>query len=370
MHISDRFDAGNIDVLDSSDRKAVRLAIRKDAGGEHSQWFHFRVSGLAGEAAVLRIENAHEASYPKAWEGYQAAASVDRETWFRLETTYENGALVIQVPEELHTLWVAYFAPFSRERHHDLIADAVERGAQHEVLGKTLDGEDLDLLVLGEGELPIWIIARQHPGESMAEWWMEGLLDRLLDPDDALARKLLGRATFYVVPNMNPDGSRRGHLRCNAIGANLNREWVDPTLERAPEVKHVLDRMDQTGVALSLDVHGDEELPYNFISGPEGTPSWNAEREAVHQAFQVAYEQANPDFQREHGYGVSKPGTANMTMHTNQVAERFTCLAMTLEMPFKDNADAPDEDHGWSPERSAQLGASVLHPIFAVIDRI
>lgn len=33
----------------------------------------------------------------------------------------------------------------------------------------------------------MWIVARQHPGESMAEWWCEGLLKRLVDPHDALA---------------------------------------------------------------------------------------------------------------------------------------------------------------------------------------
>lgn len=38
------------------------------------------------------------------------------------------------------------------------------------------------------------------------------------------------------MPNVNPDGSIRGHLRTNAAGANLNREWKDPTLERSPEV--------------------------------------------------------------------------------------------------------------------------------------
>lgn len=34
---------------------------------------------------------------------------------------------------------------------------------------------------------------------------------------------------------MNPDGSYRGHLRTNAKGANLNREWKKPTLEYSPE---------------------------------------------------------------------------------------------------------------------------------------
>lgn len=64
----------------------------------------------------------------------------------------------------------------------------------------------------------------------MAEWFVEGLLDRLLNPADPIAAKILMEATFYIIPNVNPDGSFRGHLRTNAGGANLNREWA-PTGE-------------------------------------------------------------------------------------------------------------------------------------------
>lgn len=51
----------------------------------------------------------------------------------------------------------------------------------------------------GEGKRAVWVLARQHPGESMAEWFAEGLLRRLLDRHDAVARKLLQEAVFYVV---------------------------------------------------------------------------------------------------------------------------------------------------------------------------
>lgn len=47
---------------------------------------------------------------------------------------------------------------------------------------------------------------------------------------------------------MNPDGSYRGHLRTNASGANLNREWKEPTLEKSPEVSS----LGQGGKALTL----------------------------------------------------------------------------------------------------------------------
>lgn len=62
---------------------------------------------------------------------------------------------------------------------------------------------------------------------------MEGMIQRLLDENDTVARALLEKAVLYVVPNMNPDGGIRGHLRTNAVGVNLNREWQTPSMEKS-----------------------------------------------------------------------------------------------------------------------------------------
>lgn len=35
------------------------------------------------------------------------------------------------------------------------------------------------------------------------------------------------------------------------------------------QVYHVLNKMDCVGLDMLLDIHGDEELPYNFINGNE-----------------------------------------------------------------------------------------------------
>ena len=43
---------------------------------------------------------------------------------------------------------------------------------------------------------------------------------------------------------------------------------------------------------------------------------------------------------------------------TTQLAERFGAVSMTLEMPFKDNANLPDPNVGWSAGRSKRLGAA------------
>lgn len=377
MHISANFDAGNIEVLNADNPKNIELAIRPDVGDEFFQWFNFRLTGDIGEQYVLNIVNAGESSYVEGWEDYQAVASYDRQYWFRLPTTYKEGKLTIDVELECESIQIAYFAPYSYERHQDLLA-AVQTHplVTLEHLGETLDKRDLTLVKVSSDEdglvekRNIWIIARQHPGETMAEWLMEGLLYSLLDSDNTTGRRLLEKANFYIVPNMNPDGSVRGHLRTNAVGTNLNREWESPSLEKSPEVYHVLNKMDKTGVDLFYDVHGDEALPYVFLAGSQGTPSYSERLANLRDKFSEVLTLASADFQTEFGYEIDAPGEANMTVATNAVAERFDCLANTLEMPFKDNANSPDERVGWSPERSIKLGEASLVAMLAVVDEL
>ncbi len=68
--------------------------------------------------------------------------------------------------------------------------------------------------------------------------------------------QVLDEAVFYIVANINPDGSWRGHLRTNSDGKNLNRCWLNPTMDDVPEVYAVLRKMDEVGVDAFIDVHG------------------------------------------------------------------------------------------------------------------
>jgi murein tripeptide amidase MpaA len=177
-------------------------------------------------------------------------------------------------------------------------------------------------------------------------------------------------ATFHIVPNMNPDGSRRGHLRTNAVGVNLNREWHEPTAERSPEVLCVRNKMDQTGVDFAMDVHGDEAIPHVFLAGFEGIPNWTERQGALYARFREVLARRSPDFQVEHGYAIAAPGTANLTMSTNQLANRYGAVSMTLEMPFKDNDGLPDPNYGWSPERCMRMGEDCLGAIHEMIGEL
>ena len=371
IKISSQFDAGAIEVVNATSANAIDLNIRKDSHAEIVQWFYFRLQGAQGEACTIRFLNAGQAAYPAGWEGYQAMASYDRVNWFRVPTSFDGDVMTIEHTPGMDSVYYAYFEPYSWERHLELLDRAqMSENVRMLDLGSTVDGRDLNMLVIGEPapeKKKVWVIARQHPGETMAEWFVEGMLDALLDPAHPFGRQLLNEAVFYVVPNMNPDGSVRGNLRTNAAGANLNREWMNPTMERSPEVFLVCQKMHEVGVDLCLDVHGDEGLPYVFVAGSESLPTFSADQMAAQQRFIADFKVASPDFQDVHGYGATPYTEETLTMGSPHITHAFGCLSLTLELPFKDNANDPDPLVGWDGARSARLGASVLQPVLNTV---
>lgn len=376
IRVSSHFDSGNIQVIQAQSADDIQLKIVPDSGADFFQWFNFCLQGCRGQACRLRLLNASQAAFPEGWSGYQAVASYDRQNWFRVPTEYDGSQLIISHTPDHDAVYYAYFTPYSYERHLDLIARF--QGMKHcrlLDLGESVEGRAVELLrvtndqVMGN-KLNVWITARQHPGESMAEWFMEGVLNRLSRLDEFVTEALLKKVVFYLVPNMNPDGTYHGHLRTNALGVNLNREWHSPSLARSPEVHCVLEAMKATGVDLFLDIHGDETLPYNFILGCQANPTFSDRLSSLEAQFKQAFLNASNEFQVDKGYELGRFGSETLTLASNQVGHRFDCLALTLEMPFKDNANLPDPEKGWSSDRSQQLGQAILEPIHSVIEQL
>lgn len=379
LHINSQFDSGNISIqsieIDTNGDYDVKLSIDLDNHSEFLQWFHFEASGLSGKRTHFSIENAGNTTYPDGWKDFNVVCSDNLQDWYRLPSEFNGQSLRWTVEPGSNIMRFAYFAPYSLERQAEFLAAVGDQaGVSYENLGQTLDGRQLPYLIIDkhpddepEAQHPVWVVARQHPGESMASWWIEGWLDRLLDEDDATSRALRRKAIIHVMPNMNPDGSFRGHLRTNAAGANLNREWAAPSMETSPEVYVTRNRMDKTGVHLALDIHGDEALPYNFIAGTEGVTGWNETRDRQLINFKHTVAALNPDFQTVHGYPRNRPDSANLSFCSNQLAHRFNCLAMTLEMPFKDTKDTPRPNVGWSPDRCQRLGATFVDAVYLAL---
>jgi murein tripeptide amidase MpaA len=367
IHVSSAFDSGAITVHDAVNPAAIRLGLRPDATADFSQWFYFRLSGVRDTDLCLSLENVARSTYPGGWPGYRAVASYDQQQWFRVDTDFDGTNLRIRHRSTADLVWFAYFEPYPMERHAGLLARLqMQPGIGVRTLGLSCAGRPIDVVEAGHADPAapqVWIICRQHPGESMAEWFAEGLLERLCDAADPVVTQLLRTARLHVVPNMNPDGTALGNLRTNAKGVDLNRAWVNASPEASPEVFVVREAIAHSGAAIFLDVHGDEALPYIFIDSSETHPYYTPAHQAREQRFTRILLEQSPDFQTAHGYPATPYRPELLAMASQWVANRFENLSFTVEMPFKDNANLPDAHVGWNGARSKRFGAAMVGAI-------
>ena len=67
--------------------------------------------------------------------------------------------------------------------------------------------------------------------------------------------------------------------------------------------------------------------------------------------------------QSRFGYAPDEPQQANYAVCSNQIAQRYDCLSVTLEMPFKDAANNLDGSSTFQGARAAALGGSLLNAL-------
>ncbi|MEX2122726.1 MAG: M14-type cytosolic carboxypeptidase [Woeseia sp.] len=383
MSVSGAIPEGSIEVVSDHDPGDIRLRLLKDDDHTVMFYYHFRAIGLRGSECRFRIINAHESVARRlagrtgdehCWNTPGAMASYDLTEWFRVPGSYEDGVYAFSHRPEHDVCYYASWPPYGLERLHRFVARA-QRFPHVRVscLGQTVDGHDLDSMTIGHPEgkkRACWIMARQHPSEAMSSYFLEGFVERMLDTADPIVSALLEKAVFYVVPNMNPDGTKRAYTRNNAAGHNLNRAWLEPDPQLTPEVYLVRQAMEQVGVDFCIDCHGDRELRCNFLGGPLEIPSKSPRLDGLFEDLKNTWASITPEYERGHPYPGGAPAEADLSMAWNWIAQRFDCLSVLLEQPFKDTTWRTDPVAGWSPKRSTAFGGTLPGVLLRIIDKL
>lgn len=369
MKILSHFDGGNIEI-ETIEGSAAALRVRKDTRADYRQWFYFQSRGEPGQPRCYKIINAGDCTYAKGWNGYCIWFSYDREDWHSLPVRFDGKVAEFVHTPEREDCRYAYFIPYSQDRHLDLITRCMTHpDVRHDLIGSSHENRPLDVLRFGRpgGDKRVcWIIASQHPGETMARWCAEGIAETLLTDAPAI-RSLLDRALIYLVPDVNPDGSFHGNTRANAAGQNLNRCWKSASPLSTPEIYHLKKYMAGTGVDFFLDIHGDEEMPWCFVSGADAVPAATPAMKNLRAEFCDLLAGFNPDFQCEHGYPPEEPGEADLEIASRFIAQTYRCLSMTLEQPFQGHEPGLP---GWSIAQAKRLGADCLRTLEQVVTKL
>jgi len=172
INISSNFEGGNIKLIEIAENN-IQLHINDDHNSAEKQWFYFQASQVKNLNCKFDITNALDVSYPEAWPTCTIVYSYDRKHWQRLATHYDEHTLSFSLKPEHDIVYFSLFPPYSYQRHLDLITRAIiQDNCQLVACGQSIYNRPIELLQIGDNaanKKNIWVIARQHPAETMAE---------------------------------------------------------------------------------------------------------------------------------------------------------------------------------------------------------
>jgi murein tripeptide amidase MpaA len=357
--------------------------IEADTNSTDRQWFHFSVSGAAGQTLTFNLLNTDQTNVSGHWEFALPVASTDGGATFGQVngsaseggTTYTFTHTFTADPER-----IAFHHPYTWTRHQAQVAAwALHPDVTHTVVGSSVLGRDIDLLAVTDtssnppgGKLGFWIVARQHAAEVTGSWMAEGFMEFLLSGDNR-AQRLRECVVVNVVPMMNPDGVFAGNYRDNSLGINLNREWDAPDAIDSPEVLAVTDAIAAwvsggDSYDFFADLHSTSGGTTNFAFHPVGSiepplyfdpPAYSDHLDAI----RALIEAAAPDFRASSGTSSS----TDQRLSRQRQMFQYGVLALLFEGTYNYTSYGPSSGQHMTPARHEAIGealALALHDFF------
>ena len=88
----------------------------------------------------------------------------------------------------------------------------------------------------GNGKYCVFMIGRQHPGESNSSHVLKGTIQQLLS-GSFMTAQVLRACDFVIIPMLNPDGVVSGNFRTSLFGKDLNRLFKSKDTTLIPEIE-------------------------------------------------------------------------------------------------------------------------------------
>ena len=314
-------------------------------GGPEVLWFNLRIvrdSRLKAKPIRLVLKHFNNLLGHGTPANCQPVMSVDDKPFARLppgsEEVTDDGQVqaVWRLPAPARSLQVATCFPYAWEEMEALLDDH-EDTLRADTIG--VSQEDLPIVRLsnrvgtrGDTTSPgIYLIARQHSGETPGSWVLEGFLRAIAEAGD-------GAPLVWAVPLSNVDGVVMGDYGKDNFPYDLNRAWGHPPMRHeALVIQRDMRRwLERCTPALAIDFHapglGETDGCYFFLISPERSAEMHQRLHDWTDAFQDALgtDLAATNFARVASYA-SRWETPSFAQAT---CLQFGFPALSLETPY------------------------------------
>ncbi|NHF59867.1 peptidase M14 [Flavobacteriaceae bacterium TP-CH-4] len=277
-----------------------------------------------------------------------------------------------------------------RIKHHELqpLITQYRKNPKFTVktVGKSIEGRDLNLISIGQGDTDVFLWSQMHGDEPTAT---QALFDifKFLDSDDFESEKrdILSNLTLHFLPMLNPDGAEIFERR-NRLGIDINRDALRLQSPEGQTLKRVRDSLEAD---FGFNLH-DQSTYYNAERTEKPAtisylaPAYNYEKEInekrgnamkvivfmntiIQQYAPGQVGRYNDDFEpRAFGDNIQKWGTATILIesggYANDVEKQeirklnYVSILSAIYTIAKGNyRDIPLEDYEKIPENDRKL---------------
>ncbi len=232
MKVRDDFEGSNVQEAIILSSNHIGIKARED-GSPNPLWFYFMLDELNPPCELtIDLLNAFDCLGPaNFWSEAHPVYSEDRgKSWHRIsETLYLEDTGVFRFKHQFYSeqVLIAYCYPYtSQDLEHLLEEISLYTDVGRTVIARTPDGNALESIFLGknieEAKLGIFIISREHAGETPGSYVLDGFLRWFCSEEAIEARNLI---SLITVPFVDIDGVKAGRYGKNHPPIDFARDW-------------------------------------------------------------------------------------------------------------------------------------------------
>lgn len=250
MDIKYNYEGASIKVIENNKSENILYLSLKEENNAYSHYYNFFIENNENREGTIYIKNMDKSPYYR--KEIKNIPYIKLDTWNRLDNSYinEKNELVIKIKPK--TTQEISLSP--RYVQQDLINFIKKEDNSN----MTVNTQPVDEIIIGNAKLPaIVLIARQHPGETLSSFFIEGVIKEILNSPE-----MLKKHSFIIYPIVNKNGVKNGNHRI-INGIDYNRSW---NKKDAPEeIKYIKEQLKKYKIDFFVDVHNDEITKENYI---------------------------------------------------------------------------------------------------------
>jgi len=241
------YPGSSINVIEIKNQKIV-LELKKEKNHAR-QYFNFQLVDVKKKCNII-ITNASKTQFAKGYENYLPFYKTNG-NWERFDeknVIYDGEALNLTISKNDH-IEISLVPRYTME---DLLkfTNSLDKNKFFMSTTKTLTE-----IKTNNDAKPICVfIARQHPGETLSSFFLEGVI-RQLEQEVELKYQYI----FY--PIVNTRGVENGCHRYYE-GIDYNRSW---TKELPEEIVVIMEKLREKNIKYFFDIHCDEVTKFDYI---------------------------------------------------------------------------------------------------------